>query len=125
MALVSGRSPVRLLDEGSPDTWSELDLEVVSQWQRLKETKCTGCGRPLSQHLYNSRLGREEVPDDYTPYSIDCPATQAVAQGQDMWKKEHQAELDAFNHGKGPDPALGVFWISQAEGELLPQPDRN
>lgn len=123
MALVSGRSPVRLLDEDSPDTWSLLDLEIVSQWKRLQDTKCSGCGRPLSQHLYNSRLGREETPEDYTPYTIDCPAMQAVAQGQDMWRKENKGALEAFNHGKGPDPGQGVYWISQAEGEVLPQPD--
>lgn len=71
MALVSGRSPVRLLDEGHPDTWDELDLEVVSQWKTLKEAKCPSCGRPLAQHLYNSRLGREETPEDYLALSME------------------------------------------------------
>lgn len=125
MSLVSGRSPVRLLDEDQPDTWSELDLEVVSQWQRMKEVRCTGCGRPLAQHLYNSRLGREETPEDYTAYSIECPAMQAVAQGQNMWKQANKSEIEAHNHGNGPDPMMGVYWLSQGEGEALPQPEEH
>lgn len=123
MALVSGRSPVRLLDEGAPDTWTELDLEVLSQWQYLKETKCPGCQRPLSRHLYNSRLGREETVDDYMPYSFDCPAEQAIAIGQDMWNTANKSTVDAHAKGNGPDPRKGIYWISRAEGEPLPQPE--
>lgn len=121
MALVSGRSPVRLLDEDSPDTWSETDLEVVSQWKTMKEVKCPGCGRLLSQHLYNSRLGREETVDDYTPWSIDCPAQQAVASGQAQWKQANKSAIDSHFKGNGPDPSQGVLWISQGPGEGLPQ----
>ncbi|WNN96048.1 tail assembly chaperone [Microbacterium phage Schimmels22] len=121
MALVSGRPPVRLLDEGSPDTWTELDLEVVSQWKALKEAKCSGCGRPLSQHIYNSRLGREETIEDYMAWSMECPAQQAIAIGQDMWNTAHKSEIEAHNKGQGPDPRLGTFWLSQREGEALPR----
>lgn len=124
MALVSGRSPVRLLDEGHPDTWSELDLEVLVQWKYLKDAKCQGCGRPLAQHLHNSRLGREETLEDYTAYSLECPAQRAIAQGQDMWNREHKSELDSFNKGNGPDPRMGTFWLSQRDGEILPQPEK-
>jgi hypothetical protein len=124
MALESGRSPVRLLDEESPDSWNELDLEVVSQWRSLKDTRCAGCGRPLSQHLYNSRLGREETVEDYTAWSMECPAQQAIAQGQDMWNQANKAAIEAHNKGNGPDPRMGTFWLSQREGEQLPQPEK-
>ena len=124
LALESGRPPLRLLDEGYPDSWQEIDLEVVSQWSHLKEAKCAGCGRPLSQHLYNPRLGREETPDDYTAWSIDCPAQQAIAVGQDMWRTQNKAAIDSHSHGSGPDPAMGVLWLSQGDGETLPKPER-
>lgn len=120
MALVSGRPPVRLLDEGSPDTWTELDLEVVSQWKALKELKCPGCGRPLAQHLHNSRIGREETVDDYTAWSMECPAQQAIAVGQDMWSQANKSAIEAHAKGQGPDPRLGTFWLSQRAGEALP-----
>lgn len=124
MALVSGRSPVRLLDEGHPDTWSELDLEVLSQWKHLKDAKCPSCGRPLAQHLHNSRLGREETLEDYTAWSMECPAQQAIAQGQAQWNTVNKGELEAYHKGTGPDPGMGVFWFSQREGESLPQPEK-
>lgn len=124
MALVSGRPPVRLLDGGSPDTWTELDLEVLSQWKFLKDAKCPGCGRPLSQHLHNSRLGREETIEDYTAWSMECPAQQAIASGQDQWNTANKSAIEAHNKGSGPDPRMGVFWLSQREGELLPQPEK-
>lgn len=123
MALVSGRSPVRLLDGESPDTWTELDLEVLVQWKHLKEAKCPACGRPLAQHLYNSRLGREETVEDYVALSMECPAQQAIAFGQSQWDSEHKSETEAFNKGNGPDPRMGTFWFSQREGESLPQPE--
>lgn len=121
MALVSGRSPVRLLDEDSPDTWSELDLEVVSQWKTLKEIRCPGCGRPLAQHLYNSRLGREETIEDYTAWSLECPAQQAIASGQDQWNQVNKSAIEAHQKGIGPDPRMGVLWLSQGYGESLPK----
>lgn len=124
MALVSGRPPVRLLDVGSPDTWSELDLEVLSQWKSLKENKCPSCGRPLAQHLHNSRIGREETIEDYTAWSMDCPAQQAIAEGQSQWNTMHKSEIEAFNKGTGPDPRMGTFWFSQRDGEALPQPEK-
>jgi hypothetical protein len=124
MALVSGRPPVRLLDEGSPDTWTEWDLEILSHWKYLQGSKCPQCGRPLSQHLNNSRLGREETPEDYEIYSMECPAQQAIAVGQDMWNKAHKAEIDAHNKGNGPDPRSGVFWLSKRDGEALQQPEK-
>lgn len=125
MALVSGRSPVRLLDEGAPDIWTELDLEVVSQWKHLKEAKCPGCGRPLAQHLHNSRLGREETIADYTAWSLECPAQQAIAEGQAMWDNANKSAIDSHNKGQGPNPRLGTYWLSQREGESLPQPDND
>jgi hypothetical protein len=124
MALVSGRPPVRLLDGGSPDTWTELDLEVLAQWQHLKDAKCPGCGRPLAQHLHNSRLGREEKIEDYTAWTVDCPAQQAIAEGQEMWNKENKAYIDQHSSGHGPDPRMGVFWLAQGQGEALPQPEK-
>ena len=89
----------------------------------MKEVRCSGCGRPLSQHLYNSTLGREETPDDYMPYSIDCPAQQAIAEGQEMWKAANKSAIDAHLEGKGPDPGMGLYWIAQGYGEALPAPD--
>ncbi len=124
MALVSGTPPVRLLDEGVPDTWTELDLEVVSQWKSLKDAKCPSCGRPLAQHLHNSRLGREETIEDYTAWSMECPAQQAIAEGQSQWNTLHKGEIEAFNKGNGPDPRMGTFWFSQRDGEALPQPEK-
>ena len=125
MALESGKPPLRLLDEGNPDSWSQLDLEILAQWKNLKEAKCPGCGRPLSQHLYNSRLGREETVEDYMAWSLDCPATQAVALGQDMWKTANKSAIESHNKGNGPDPAMGLYWLAQGEGEALPQPEQH
>jgi hypothetical protein len=124
MALVSGRPPVRLLDEGLPGTWDELDLEVLSQWKYLKDAKCPGCGRPLAQHLYNYRLGREETIEDYLAWSLDCPAQQAIAVGQDMWATANKPSIEAHNKGHGPDPRMGLYWLSQGYGESLPQPEQ-
>ena len=123
MALVSGRSPVRLLDEGAPDTWQELDLEVVSQWKHMKDVKCTGCGRPLADHLASPTLGREEAPTDYEVYSIDCPAQQAIAAGQDMWRTAYKNQIEAHQKGTGPDPSMGVYWLTKRAGERLPIPE--
>lgn len=122
---MSGRPPVHLLDGGSPDTWQEIDLEVLSQWKSIKEAKCSGCGRPLTQHLYNYRLGREETVEDYTAWSMECPAQQALALGMDMWKSANKSSIDSHNKGNGPDPSMGVLWLSQGQGETLPKPDTN
>ena len=89
----------------------------------MKEVKCTGCGRPLAQHLYNSRLGREETVEDYTAWSLECPAQQAIALGVDMWNKANKAEIDAHSKGQAPDPRMGVLWLSQGYGESLPKPE--
>lgn len=124
MALVSGRSPVRLLDEDRPDIWTELDLEILAQWKYIKDAKCSGCGRPLAQHLHNSRLGREETADDYTAWTLECPAQQAIAAGQEMWNREHKSAIENHNKGQGPDPRMGVYWLSQRDGESLPQPEK-
>lgn len=121
MALESGRPPLRLLDEGSPDSWSYLDLDIIGKWKQLKAAKCPGCGRPLTQHLHNSILGREETTADYMPYSIDCPAQQAIAEGQDMWKTANKPAIDSHRAGKSPDPGMGVYWIAQGHNEALPQ----
>ena len=122
LALVSGRSPLRLLDGDHPDTWTELDLEILAQYRNIKEAKCPGCGRPLSQHLHNSTLGREETPEDYMAWSLDCPARQAIADGQHMWRTENKSSLDAHMRGNGPDPGDGLYWLAQGDGESLPQP---
>ena len=76
------------------------------------------------QHLYNHRLGREETVEDYMVWSVDCPAQQAIAAGQDMWSSENKSSLAAFNKGNGPDPRMGVFWLAQGHGEVLPKPER-
>ncbi|USH44814.1 tail assembly chaperone [Microbacterium phage Juanyo] len=89
----------------------------------MKEVKCTGCGRPLAQHLHNSRLGREERPEDYMAWSIECPAMQAIAIGQDMWKTANKSAIEAHTKGNGPDPGMGVYWLSQGDGEVLPVPE--
>ncbi|QBZ73249.1 tail assembly chaperone [Microbacterium phage Theresita] len=125
MALESGRPPLRLLDEGSPDSWQEIDLEVVSQWKHMKEVKCPGCGRPLADHLHNSTLGREETTEDYSVWSIDCPAQQAIAAGQDMWRTANKSAIEAHSKGNGPDPSMGLYWLTQREGERLPVPEQN
>jgi hypothetical protein len=124
LALESGRPPVRLLDEGSPDSWTELDLEILSQWRHIKEVRCPGCGRPIAQHLHNSRLGREETIEDYTAWSMECPAQQAIAYGQDMWNTANKSAIEAHNKGNGPDPRMGTFWLSQGFNESLPQPEK-
>lgn len=124
MALVSGRSPVRLLDADHPDTWSELDLEVLSQWKYLKDARCPSCGRPLAQHLHNSRLGREETIEDYTAWSMECPAQQAIAQGQHQWNTANKSAIESYNKGNGADPRMGTFWFSQRVGEALPRPEQ-
>lgn len=123
LALTTGRSPRSLTDGAWPDVWELIDLEVVSQWRRLSEDKCAGCGRPLRQHLFNSMLGREETPEDYTALSVDCPAQQALAQGQAMWRQETKGAHNAYMKGQGPDPSQGVFWLAQGPGELLPKGD--
>jgi hypothetical protein len=101
-----------------------MDLEILSQWKYLKDSKCPGCGRPLAQHLHNSRLGREETVEDYTAWSMECPAQQAIAEGQNMWNAANKASIDSHNKGNGPDPRMGTFWLSQREGETLPQPEK-
>lgn len=121
---MSGQPPVRLLDRGSPDTWDELDLEVLAQWQHIKGAKCPACGRPMAQHLHNSRLGREETVEDYTAWSMECPAQQVIAEGQAMWNTANKSSIEAHDRGNGPDPRMGTFWLSQREGELLPQPEK-
>lgn len=39
-----------------------------------------------------------------------------------MWRDAFKGDIDRFNEGKGPDPSQGVFWLSQGQGEALPQP---
>lgn len=122
LALETGKPPPRLVDPDAPDSWSVVDLELLSQWKQIQNTKCPGCGRPISQHLHNPSLGREETPDDYIPHSLDCPAMQAIASGQEMWKAENKPAIDSHMNGKGADPGMGVYWLSQGHRERLPQP---
>lgn len=56
------------------------------------------------------------------PYSMDCPAQQAIASGQDMWKQANKLSMDNYHKGKGPDPGMGVFWLAQGHNEALPTP---
>lgn len=120
MSLVSGRSPSSLLGDG-PDTFSIADLEVLAQYKAMRDARCPGCGRPLSQHLYNAQLGREETAEDYKAWSVDCPAMEALADGQQLWKTAHKQELKAHYKGDSPDPSMGTYWLAQGPGEALPQ----
>lgn len=122
LSLSTGKPPSRILDAEAPDEWTVVDLEVVAQWKAYKENTCPGCGRPLHQHLHNPKLGREETVEDYIPHTLDCPSMQAIAQGQDMWKKVNKQSIDGFSRGNGPDPGMGVYWLSQGPGERLPEP---
>lgn len=97
-----------------------MDLEILSQWRTMKEAKCPGCGRPISQHLYNSRLGREETVEDYVAWSLECPAQQAIAEGQHMWKTENKSSIKAHFDGNAPDPGQGLLWLAQGYQESLP-----
>lgn len=123
MSLQTGKPPSRLEDDEAPDYWSVVDLEIVSQWKRLQETKCPGCGRPLSQHLHNERLDREEEPEDYVAYSFECPSQRAISAGQNMWRKENKSSITSYQKGNGADPGMGVYWLSQGPGETIPQPE--
>lgn len=118
LALQTGRSPLEL--RGEATCWREQDLEVVSQWKAVKDDKCPGCGRPLATHLHNPVLGRAETADDYTAYSLDCPAMQAIAEGQDMWREAEKAAIQRHWDGKGPDPGMGLYWLAQAPHERIP-----
>lgn len=89
----------------------------------MKEVKCPGCGRPLADHLHNTELNREETPEDYEVYSLDCPAQQAVAAGQSMRKNANEASIKAYHNGNGPDPSMGVYWLTKRPGERLPLPE--
>jgi len=120
LAITSGRAPNSLLGD-LPGIWDELDLEVIAQWKQLKETKCPGCGRPMSQHTHNPLLGRAEAPEDYTAWSWDCPAQQAIATGQSMWRQANSGPFKEYYDGKGPDPGLGVFWLAQGYNEPIPE----
>lgn len=125
MALNTGKPPPRILDESAPDHWSEFDLEVGARWKAFQSATCPGCGRPLSQHLHNAELGREETVEDYLPHTIDCPSMQAIADGQEMWKKFNKPAIDGFSKGHGADPGMGVYWLAQGPGERLPEPHTN
>lgn len=120
MALTTGKPPLRVTDETHPDEWDLIDLDIVSKWQIMKNSKCPGCGRPLSQHLNNPLLGREESVEDYKVWSVDCPAVQAIAVGQEMWRKANNSALKSFYDGKGSDPSAGVYWLAQGVSEILP-----
>lgn len=92
---------------------------MLAQWKAIQDKKCPGCGRPIEQHLNNERLQRAETAEDYTAWTVDCPAQQALAEGQQMWKKENQRSLKAHYDGNGPDPSMGVFWLTQGPGESM------
>lgn len=123
MSLQSGKPPLRIEDDEAPDCWSVIDLELVSQWKTLQNTKCPGCGRPLSQHLHNDFLDREETTDDYVAYSFECPSQRAISAGQEMWRSHNKQAIDNFHKGNSADPGMGVYWLSQGPGESTPQPE--
>jgi len=50
---------------------------------------------------------------------------QAIAEGQDMWKTSNKAAIDSHSKGTSPDPTMGLYWLSQGQGESLPQPDKS
>lgn len=78
--------------------------------------------RPLSQHLHNDILDREETIEDYEVYSFECPSQKAIGAGQAMWRKQVKSETDRFYAGQGPDPGMGLYWLSKGPGESIPQP---
>lgn len=55
---------------------------------------------------------------------MECPAQQAISEGQHMWSTANKSAIDAHNKGNGPDPRMGTFWLSQRDGETLPQPEK-
>lgn len=57
-------------------------------------------------------------------WSLDCPAMQAIAVGQDMWKTANKTAIESHAKGNGPDPSLGTYWLSQGFGESLPTPEK-
>lgn len=117
LSLTSGRSPSCLLGD-LPEAWTELDLEVLSQWKAIP--KCPGCGRPMSVHSHSRVLGREEEPGDYSAFSWSCPAQQSIAAGQAQWSKSNSGAVKAYHDGHGPDPMMGVYWLAQGPTETLP-----
>lgn len=46
-----------------------------------------------------------------------------MAEGQEMWNTANKSAIEAHNKGNGPDPRMGTFWLSQGDGESLPQPE--
>lgn len=123
LALTSGRPPRGLLGEDLSDVWELIDLDILAEWKAIKNNTCPGCGRPVSQHVYNTDLHREETVEDYVAWSMDCPAIQAVAVGQSMWRTANKSEMDAYNKGNGSDPTMGVYWMAQGSGESRPIPE--
>lgn len=120
MSLSTGVPPQQLVEGGTSQSWSDLEIDIMIEWQRIKTDLCPGCGRLLSQHSYNEALGRAETVEDYTPWSLECPAAQAIAHGQEMWRKANKSAIDAHFKGNSADPAAGVLWLAQAVNERLP-----
>lgn len=120
LSLKTGKPPRSLQNCEIAPNWTELDLEVLSQWKRINSIICKDCGRPVAQHLHNPLLNREETVNDYIPWSLDCPASQAVAEGQSQWRRENSAAIDAYHKGLSPDPSMGLSWIAQGPGEPAP-----
>lgn len=58
--------------------------------------------------------------EDYLVWSFDCPAMKAIAEGQDMWRHENKAAIDGHIKGRGADPSVGLYWLSQGVGEAIP-----
>lgn len=120
MSIASGRPPGFLLGESDRAVFDRGDLEVLAQWKRATAMLCPGCGRPVWQHLNNPRLGRGEEPGDYTPWSFECPAAQALSDGQGRWRRTVKAAQKRFDEGNGPDPGAGLYWVAQGPGEPEP-----
>lgn len=88
----------------------------------MQSVKCPGCGRPLSQHIHNPFLEREELPSDYEVYSYECPSEKAIGDCQEAWREQNKTAIDRFYKGEGSDPGTGLYWMSQGSGETLPIP---
>lgn len=41
-----------------------------------------------------------------------------------MWKTANKTAIENYQKGNGPNPEMGVFWITQGHGEALPHPDK-
>lgn len=119
MSLKTGKPPLSFTDKDAPPVWSELDLMIGVLWDNLTKDKCPGCGRPLSQHLHNPFTGNPEEENDYEVYSVECPASLAIAGGQQSWRNSNKGAIKSFNKGTGKDPSQGIYWFARERHEEI------